>query len=116
MAPADNSDSNSNSALDEFFAECDEIIHRVSNGLQTLEKGSATPEVIDQIYRDMHTMKGSAQLFGVKSIGQLAHMMEAVLDPIRKRNFKIEVAFTDAALKTLDLIDSIAQCLRGGKN
>lgn len=106
----------SQSALEEFFAECDEIIQRVSSGLQQLEKGPAPAGLLDQVYRDMHTMKGSAQLFGIQTIAQLAHAMEACLDPIRKQKLSVEASFIDVALKSLDLVDRIAKGLRSGRS
>lgn len=56
------SDQNSvpESVMGEFLAECDEILQRVSSALPQLEKENYAPDVIDSIYRDIHTLKGSA--------------------------------------------------------
>lgn len=62
-------------ALQEFIAEGNEILQRVSEGFQALEKGSQDPELMSSIYRDMHTLKGTAQLFGFQAVGKLAHIM-----------------------------------------
>ena len=60
------------SAMTEFFAEADEILQRFSLGLSRIEKGGHDPEVIASLYREMHTLKGTAQLFGFQAIGQVS--------------------------------------------
>lgn len=99
----------------DFKAECEEIVQRVTTNLGLLEKGDRDPERLDELYRDMHTMKGSAQLFGFKRIGQIAHVMEASLDPVRKNpNRVVHSALIDAAYVGLDLIERILATLEKG--
>jgi two-component system chemotaxis sensor kinase CheA len=54
--------------LNEFISEGEEILHRVSDLLQKIEKGGSTNEFIGAIYRDVHTLKGNSQLFGFQKI------------------------------------------------
>jgi two-component system, chemotaxis family, sensor kinase CheA len=97
--------SDMSSALSEFTSEGQEIIERVSNNLQMIEKGQSGQEIIGAIYRDMHTLKGTAQLFGFQEIGKVAHTIEASLDPIRKNNKTIQPRLLESCLKGLDLLD-----------
>ncbi len=85
----------------EFVQEMNERAQRVGNNLVLIERGSATKEVVDELYRDMHTIKGNAQLFGYAQIGQIAHAMETCLDPIRKFSL----------VPKGDLVDAISDCL-----
>lgn len=96
----------SSSAFIEFFAECDEIIQRVSQSLQAIESAPSA-EKIDSLYRDIHTLKGSSQLFGFEKIGQIAHAMEASLEPARSKGVVISSDFVDSLLKCLDLIEAL---------
>ena len=50
--------------LGEFFSECDEILQRISTLLTKLESQELSSDAIDSLYRDVHTLKGSSQLFG----------------------------------------------------
>ena len=96
------------SAFGEFFSECDEILQRFSQGLSTVEKNPELhSETIDALYRDMHTLKGSAQLFGFQQVGQVAHAMEAALEPIRRLKIPIPVELIDSLFGCVDLIERI---------
>lgn len=94
-------------ALGEFYSECDEILQRISLVLTKLEWQELSPETIDSLYRDVHTLKGSSQLFGFQRIGLIAHAIEASLEPVRRNNIKLERNFVDQIFKSLDLIDKI---------
>ena len=71
--------------LGEFFSECDEILQRISTLLTKLESQELSSDAIDSLYRDVHTLKGSSQLFGFQNIGLIAHAIEASLEPVRKK-------------------------------
>ncbi len=105
--------SDMSSALSEFTSEGQEIIERVSNNLQLIEKGQSGQEIIGAIYRDMHTLKGTAQLFGFQEIGKVAHTIEASLDPIRKNNKTIQPRLLESCLKGLDLLDRMLKDVPG---
>ncbi len=90
--------------LNEFISEGEEILHRVSDLLQKIEKGGSTKESIGAIYRDVHTLKGNSQLFGFHKIALLSHVMEAVLDPIRKLDIEISPRLIECCLGSLDLL------------
>lgn len=113
------SNNNSNKldiALQEFISEGHEILQRVSEGFQALEKGLVDPELMSSIYRDMHTLKGTAQLFGFQSVGKLAHIMEASLDPIRKQKIQIKPRLQEACFAALDLLTKMLQAIQNTKS
>lgn len=95
------------SALSEFYAEADEIIQRVNSHLSLVENEGLTDDAIDSLYRDIHTLKGSAQLFGFKNIGMVAHAVEASLEPIRKKKITFSPLLLDYVFKCLDFMDRI---------
>ena len=104
-----------NDSISEFLSESEEILQRLSINLQKLEGAEALNGEVDEIYRDVHTLKGSAFLFGYKQIGNVAHAMEASLDPVRKLNIKIPPGLAEICFKCLDLIDRIVKDLRLGR-
>jgi two-component system, chemotaxis family, sensor kinase CheA len=95
------------SALNEFYAECEEILQRVSNDLSQIEKGHVSKDLLDSLYRDMHTLKGTAQLFGFKHIGLVAHSIEASLEPVRQGKVVLDSRFIDLIYSCLDLIGRV---------
>lgn len=95
------------SALQEFFAEGEEILQRVTEILTRAEERGLSQNEIDSLYRDVHTLKGSAQLFGFTSIGIIAHAMEASLEPVRQNKIKLDRTFVDIIFACLDRIGRI---------
>lgn len=95
------------SAFAEFFAECEEILQRVTQVLTQFETSQIDQDSIDGVYRDIHTLKGTSQLFGFKSIGLVAHGIEASLEPVRQGKIALDKSFVDIIFKCLDLIDRI---------
>ena len=91
-------------ALGEFFSECDEILQRITSVLTKLETQDLSQEVVDSLYRDVHTLKGSSQLFGFQRIGLIAHAIEASLEPVRRKKASLDRNFVDQVFKSLDLI------------
>ena len=91
-------------AMAEFTSECEEMLERISESLSKLEKSGADSETLNSIYRDVHTIKGSSQLFGFQYIGQLAHAAEASLDPLRKGMAQISTSQVDILYKCIDII------------
>ena len=96
----------------EFFSEADEIISRLEENLRLSEKEVGLESIIDSIYRDIHTLKGSAYLFGFEILGQIAHAMEATLEPIRRLKLPIPPRLIEAHYKGLDFISRLLAALK----
>jgi len=101
-----------NTALIEYFQECEEILARVWDLLSQIEKNGVEQESIDSLYRDIHTLKGSSQLFGFKNIGSLAHAIEAVLEPIRNRKRPLDPILFQQVWKTLGVLDGLLKSVK----
>jgi two-component system chemotaxis sensor kinase CheA len=91
----------------EFLSECDEIIQRVSQILEKIERSSFEPADIDSLYRDIHTLKGSAQLFGFNHLGLLAHALEATLEPVRKSKISIKSEHLNLLFSAFNIIHRV---------
>ncbi len=99
-------------ALAEYLDECQEMLERFSRNLGRIEKADYSSETLAEIYRDMHTIKGSSQLFGFSQIGQLAHGMETCLDPIRKGTAKVSTNLIDTLYAGCDTIANVLLAIR----
>ena len=107
------SESHSQMDIQLFYAECTEILARVSGDLSGIESNPQSTQAIDSIYRDIHTIKGSSQLFQFDEISHVAHAMEASLEPVRRLNTPLNPVWIDSLLSNLDIIQQIIQ--RGNK-
>jgi two-component system chemotaxis sensor kinase CheA len=99
-------------AIQEFINECSEMLERISVTLTDIERTGPSPDKYSSIYRDIHTIKGSAQLFGFNQIGTLAHAMEATLDPVRRGGLQLSSDLVDLILKGLDHIHHILETVK----
>lgn len=72
---------------EEFLAEAQEIIEGLSRDLllvdQAQKDGDVHPDLINEIFRGVHTLKGIAGMFGFAKLGALAHSLEDTLDALR---------------------------------
>lgn len=100
------------SVLNEFIGECFEILQRISDAFSAIEKGDSTENHIDAIYRDFHTLKGTAHLFGYQQIGDISHIIESSLGPIRSNNIKFDTKFIDYIYKNIDFIEKMVKVLQ----
>ena len=72
---------------DEFLAEAQEIIEALSRDLlfldQAQKEGSVQPDLINEVFRGVHTLKGIAGMFGFQTLSAMAHTLEDLLDDLR---------------------------------
>jgi len=72
---------------EEFLAEAQEIVESLSRDLLVLDQGqkegSTDPDLINEVFRGVHTLKGIAGMFGYHQVGAVAHALEDLLDDLR---------------------------------
>jgi two-component system, chemotaxis family, sensor kinase CheA len=84
----------------QFVADAEGLIESLFSALQQLRarraEGKARRELTGQIFRQVHTLKGSAAAAEVESIAEVAHEFENVLDAVRLGRVSIDDAVLDA--------------------
>ena len=69
-------------AREEFFSEAQEIVDGLGRDLLALDdlvkRGASDPELINDVFRGVHTLKGLAGLFGAARMTGLSHELEDV--------------------------------------
>ncbi|MEO6005658.1 MAG: chemotaxis protein CheA [Opitutus sp.] len=69
--------------LDDFYAECDELLTAIRQGLTQLEervgKRESTASFVEALFRHCHTIKGISAIVGLRPAEQLAHVMEDLI-------------------------------------
>jgi two-component system chemotaxis sensor kinase CheA len=92
-----------------FLGEATELLGQLEEGLLGLEASPDDAALLNSIFRAGHTIKGSAGLLGFTEIVGFTHVLENVLDRLRKNELVIDERLTSALL---DAKDVIAQMLR----
>lgn len=95
--------------LTDFVNEAKEHLSRIENDFLELEQTKDNPsaELVNRIFRAVHTIKGSAGFFGLSHIGELSHSMETVLSLIRDKKLVIESGFIDILLEGIDMLNML---------
>ncbi len=100
------------SVLQTFFAEAKELLISMETALLRMDDGEKDIEIVNEIFRAAHTIKGSAGMFGLNDIVAFTHMVENVLDIARDGKLII----TDDLLSVLlSCRDHIAQLVNNAK-
>jgi two-component system, chemotaxis family, sensor kinase CheA len=75
---------------DTFFAECDELVEGLTEGLEVIASEDWDKETINSIFRAVHSIKGAAGAFALTDLVTFSHRFETVLDLIRSEKLVID--------------------------
>jgi len=90
-----------------FLDEAEEFVDRLALNLVALEKHPADAGIINEVFRDAHTIKGSSAAMGFTQMASVAHQMENVLSLLRQGQVSSEPALFSALLAGLDALRQI---------
>ena len=95
-----------------FFEEAFEHLATMESGLLELETRGPDPELLNNIFRAAHSIKGGSGSFGFTEIARLTHVLENVLDRLRGGRLAVEPALTALLLKATDLLHDLVEATR----
>jgi two-component system, chemotaxis family, sensor kinase CheA len=102
--------------VDEFMIEADEILAKLDEDMVKLEKNSTDLNLLNEIFRAAHTIKGTSGFLGLDKVSELTHKMEDVLNKLRKGELKTNPVIMDALLQAIDTLKLLLEDLRTGKD
>ncbi len=91
-----------NKILNEFLIESFENLSSISDELTYYEK-STDSELLNSIYRKVHTVKGSASFLGFSKLESITHIAENVLDLLRENKLQLSSEIIDVLLESFDI-------------
>ena len=104
----------SHQALEEFLAESEELLEKLNRDLavlgETADAGQENPDLVNGIFRDAHSLKGLAGMFGFNDIAELSHHLENLLDNLRLGKIDLTAALVDCLF---DSLEGLAGLVRG---
>ena len=98
---------NNDQILDEFLLEAQEIFDQLDLDFVALEQNPDDKKLVGNIFRAMHTLKGSSGFFAFHRLEKVAHSGESLLSKIRDGALALNEEITDALLATSDRLREI---------
>ncbi len=102
--------------IEEFIEEAKEHIEDIEKNILDLERDMNNKEIINNIFRSMHTLKGLAGFVAQEEIEIVAHKTENILSGIRKNEFYVNKRVIDLILSTVDFIRTICNDIKSVKD
>ncbi|QJB57884.1 chemotaxis protein CheA [Pseudodesulfovibrio sp. zrk46] len=87
-----------------FKEEAYDLLGELESALLELEEAPDDMDVVNQIFRALHTIKGSGAMFGFDDIAEFTHEVENVFDMVRNGDLGVSQPLCNLALKSRDYI------------
>ncbi|MBZ0252366.1 MAG: Hpt domain-containing protein, partial [Candidatus Methylomirabilis sp.] len=97
----------------EFVIEARETLEALDGKFVELER-RPSPELIDDIFRAMHTIKGAAGFLSLARIVEVAHAGEDVMGRLRSGGLALSESIVDAVLETVDVLKALIEDVASG--
>ena len=93
-----------------FREEAYELLNNLEQSLLELEDDPSNSDEVSAVFRAMHTVKGSAAMFGFQHISDFAHHIENMLEYVRDGRIPVSATIIDLTLKSRDHIRLLLEC------
>jgi two-component system, chemotaxis family, sensor kinase CheA len=104
-------------AREEFFSEAQEIVDGLSRDLLALDdvsrRGGTDAELVNDVFRAVHTLKGLSGLFGAAMMSGLSHELENLLDDLRLGRIELTSQVLDLLFQSVELYGRILAAAKG---
>ncbi len=88
----------------DFIIESREHLESIEPNLLELEKAPDNLDLLNEIFRPMHSLKGASGFMGLNKINALAHRSENILDELRKGSMSVNAEIMDVILAATDAL------------
>ncbi|MEJ2039556.1 MAG: Hpt domain-containing protein [Desulfosarcinaceae bacterium] len=102
-----------NSLLRDFIVETGEHLSEMKDKVHRLDKDRDDVSLMNDIFRSVHTIKGSSEYMGLENIAGLSHKLESLLDLLRRGEQKVSQETVELLLnangRIVQLVDDLQQ-------
>jgi two-component system chemotaxis sensor kinase CheA len=100
--------------VQDFLVECEELLQGIDQDMVALESSPQDADLLNRIFRAMHTIKGTSSFLGFEPIVRLSHHAEDVLNSVRRGEIRVQRRTMDALLASRDQLGIMLQHVREG--
>ncbi len=97
-----------------FFQECEEQLAELEGGLLAMEGGDHDPEIVNAVFRAVHSIKGGAGAFSLEDLVRFSHVFETALDLIRSGDIQADQETLKLLLRSADVLADHVRAARDG--
>ena len=96
-------------AREEFTSEAEELLDTLSRDLSDFESQgqNVRPELVNKIFREVHSLKGLAGMLGFGDISELSHSLEDMLDKLRMGKIEFSKELIDLLYDSIDSLNRL---------
>lgn len=98
----------------EFLAETEEILEGLDQYFIKLEESPGDLVLINEIFRAVHSVKGSAGFLGFNRLVEVAHQSENVLNKLRQNGMQATPEAIDIILESVDILKNLLKEIKEG--
>jgi two-component system, chemotaxis family, sensor kinase CheA len=98
--------------LNDFLAESSEMLEALDQHFVKLEAEPSNTELLNEIFRCMHSMKGSAGFLGFTHLVEVAHQAESLLNKLRQGEMSVSPFIIDIILEAVDAVKMLQSDIR----
>ena len=92
-----------------FIEEAVDLIDDLEKTVLELEDNTGDMDIVQRIFRIMHTLKGNSSMFGFEQIDRFTHHMETIYDQVRSGEREVTQATLDATLRSVDHLKNLLE-------
>ncbi len=98
--------------VQDFLVESQEVLDGLDQRFVALEKTPDDADLLNEIFRAAHSMKGSAGFLGFTRLVDVAHHTEGIMNKMRQREMAVERSVVDTVLAAFDVIKLLLHDIR----
>jgi len=87
-----------------YIEDAGELISKLEADLINFENDTENDELIQELFRVMHTLKGSSSMFGFNKIGEFTHLLEDIYDLIRNKQLTVNKEILNLTYQSVDFL------------
>jgi two-component system chemotaxis sensor kinase CheA len=92
------------SFYEDFLVEAQEHFEQIEQNFLTLEESPGNLDILNGIFRSVHTIKGASGFLGLDAIQSLSHIGENILDELRKGRMSVTPDVMETLFQTVDVL------------
>lgn len=100
--------------ITDFNTNCDEIMQTLDEQILRLEQNPEDKNIIEEIFRGAHTLKGASGMFGFRALERVMHRTETLFDLVRKGKLFASSNIIDVVFEAMDTMRTLLEAVKKG--